>query len=187
MNESERARGAAVDDDTVNAPSDDNREDHAPTMAYVQAEIDEMQQQLADYLDQAQRARAELINVRRRMEQEQERLRQRAAERLVSKLLPVVDDFGRALRSVPAEISGNGWLEGIRLIERKLWNVLDAEGVAAIESVGKPFDPSLHEAVAVDESGGNIVIEEYQPGYTMHGSVLRPAMVKVGSVTTADA
>ena len=72
---------------------------------------------------------------------------------------------------------------GIRLVERKLWNVLSSEGVAPMESVGQPFDPARHDAVMVDEGAerADTVVEEFQRGYLVHDSVLRPAMVKVGS------
>jgi molecular chaperone GrpE len=179
----ERTNGAA---DPAATPAEGTA---APDLETIAAELEQTKQQMADYLDQFQRARAELANVRRRFEQEQERTRQRAAERLILKLLPVVDDFGRATRHAPANVVSDPWFEGIRLIERKLWGALEGEGVAAMESLGKPFDPSLHEAVAVDDSAGvaDTVIEEYQPGYFLAGSVLRPAIVKVGALRPADA
>jgi molecular chaperone GrpE len=155
----------------------------APDLATLMAELDETKQQMAEMLDTLQRSRAEMANFRRRMEQEQERIRQRAAERLLLRLLPVIDDFERALKSVPEEHQSSGWVEGIRMIQRKLANVLEAEGVARIEAVGNPFDPSLHEAVAVDDSGGiDTVVEEYAAGYYLNGSVLRPSAVKVGAL-----
>lgn len=149
----------------------------------VLAELEKTRQEAAEMLDSLQRARAEMVNFRRRMEQEQERIRQRAAERLLLKLLPIADDFDRALRAMPEELQDNPWIEGIKLIERKLWSAIEGEGVTLMDAVGKPFDPSLHEAVTIDDSGGAVdtVIEEFQRGYLLNGSVLRPAMVKVGS------
>ena len=156
----------------------------------VLEELNRFKREAAEMLDTAQRARAELANTRRRFEQEQERTRQRAAERLLLRLLPVADDFDRALRSIPPDQQETSWVEGMRLIERKLWNVLDAEGISPMESVGQPFDPSLHEAVMVDDSGAgaDAVVEEFQKGYFLNGTVLRPAMVKVGALpkTTSD-
>jgi molecular chaperone GrpE len=155
----------------------------APDLEMIAVELEQTKQQMAEYLDQFQRARAELANIRRRFEQDQERVRQRASERLILKLLPVVDDFGRATRAAPEDVVNHPWFEGMRLIERKLWQALESEGVAAMTTVGQPFDPSQHEAVAVDESAGaaDTVVEEFQPGYFLAGAVLRPAIVKVGA------
>lgn len=134
----------------------------------------------AEYLDQAQRTRAELINYRRRMEQEMQVARRYAAEHVIARLLPVIDDFHRAIDAVPQNDRENPWVQGMLLIERKMWSVLEAEGVKPIEAVGKPFDPSIHEAVSVESDGGDIVVEEFQRGYMLHDRLIRPAMVKVG-------
>jgi molecular chaperone GrpE len=152
-------------------------------MQEMLAELEQMRSDAAEMLDQLQRARAEFANFRRRQEQEQELLRQRAGERIIRKLLPVADDFDRALRSVPDEVASHPWVEGIRLVERKLWQVLEAEGISVMESVGQPFDPARHEAVMVDENAGaaDTVTDEFQRGYFVHDSVLRPALVKVGA------
>jgi len=153
------------------------------TMEAVLAELEQFKADAADMLDRLQRSQAEFANFRRRIDQERDLQRSRATEDLVRKLLPVADDFDRAIRSVPEEISGNPWIEGIRLIERKLWRTLEGEGISVMESVGQPFDPSRHEAVMVDEGDGvaDTVVEEFQRGYFVNDTVLRPAMVKVGS------
>ena len=179
MNERAPANGA---DESTGS----ERRSEAPTLEMIAVELEQTRQQMAEYLDQFQRSRAELANIRRRFEQDQERTRQRAAERLILKLLPVVDDFGRATRAAPEQVADDPWFEGIRLIERKLWQALESEGLSVMQSVGQPFDPSQHEAVAVDDSGGtaDAVVEEFQPGYFLAGAVLRPAIVKVGAVQT---
>ncbi|HMM42179.1 MAG TPA: nucleotide exchange factor GrpE [Thermomicrobiales bacterium] len=147
------------------------------------SELDQLRAESAELLDTLQRSRAEFANYRRRVEQERELSRQRATEDIVRKLLPIADDFERALKSVPDEIAGDAWFEGIRLVERKLWHVLSSEGVEPMESVGQPFDPTRHDAVMVDESAdrADTVVEEFQRGYLVNDAVLRPAMVKVGS------
>lgn len=152
-------------------------------------QVDQLKDELAEMLDTLQRSRAEFANYRRRIEADQANQRVRAAEKVLSKLLPVADDFDRALRSVPDEIRAHPWVEGIRLVERKLWSVLENEGVTPMDSVGQPFDPSRHEAIMVDEtaSATDTVVEEYQRGYFLHDSVLRPAMVKVGAAPVIDA
>jgi len=138
----------------------------------------------AEYLDQAQRTRAELINYRRRMEQEMQVTRRYAAEHLIARLLPVIDDFHRAIDAVPQNDRENPWVQGMLLIERKMWSVLESEGVKPIDAVGKTFDPSIHEAVSVENDGGNVVVEEFQRGYMLHDRLIRPSMVKVGQGKT---
>lgn len=139
----------------------------------------------SEYLDALQRERASFINFRRRVEQEKTETAQYATAGLVKKLLPVLDDFDRALAAIPEdERNGNRWVEGIELIARKLHNVLDQEGVEPIDPLGQPFDPNLHEAVAFEDNsdGGDhedTVSEVFSKGYKLHDRVLRPAMVKV--------
>lgn len=149
----------------------------------VDEEIDRLRDEAARNLDNYQRAVAELANYRRRKEQETERLIDQSREVLLRKILPVVDDFERALKTIDADQESAEWIEGIRLIERKLSAVLESEGVRPMESVGQSFDPNLHEAVQVDDraDGRDTVIEEYQRGYYINERVLRPALVKVGS------
>jgi molecular chaperone GrpE len=94
-----------------------------------------------------------------------------------------VDDFDRALASVPAEAQG-AWIEGVKLTERKLRSVLESEGVTPIEATGQPFDPNVHEAVAHEqttEHPDNTVIGEVQRGYRLHDRVLRPSLVRVAN------
>ena len=98
-------------------------------------------------------------------------------------MLGVLDDFDRALESVPAE-AHDAWIEGVKLVERKLRGVLESEGVTAIEAVGQPFDPNLHEAVAHEETADhrdNEVIGEVQRGYRLHDRVIRPSLVRVAN------
>ena len=165
-----------------------NHPEGQPSMEEVLAELEQLKADAADMLDRLQRSHAEFANFRRRIEQERDLQRSRATEDLVRKLLPVADDFDRALRSVPDEIEGNPWSEVIRLVERKLWRALEGEGISLMESLGQPFDPSRHEAVMVDEGDGvaNTVVEEFQRGYLVNDTVLRPAMVKVGSSETLN-
>jgi molecular chaperone GrpE len=155
----------------------------SPSLEELLAQVEQFRVEAADMLDTLQRSRAEFANYRRRIEQEREQLRARATEQLVLKLLPVADDFDRALRSVPDDIAQSKWIEGIQLVERKLWHALESEGVSVMESVGQPFDPSRHEAIMVEEgaASADTVVEEFQRGYFVNDSVLRPAMVKVGA------
>ncbi len=139
----------------------------------------------AEYLDALQRERASFINYRRRTEQERTETYQYATVTLIKKLLPVLDDFDRALGAIPErERKGNKWVEGVELIARKLHGIMEQEGVEAIEALGQPFDPNVHEAVAFDDNSGggdnvDTVSEVFANGYKLHDKVIRPAIVKV--------
>lgn len=146
----------------------------------LRQEIEHLKQLSEEYLDQARRARAEFLNYKRRVEQELEEFKHLAHMELIAKLLPVLDDFHLAIAHLPPDVADSPWVQGLLLIERKLWSVLEAEGVQPIEAVGKPFSPEEHEAVAVSGEGPHhVVVEEIRRGYRLRGRVLRPALVRV--------
>ncbi len=130
-----------------------------------------------------QRAEADLSNFRRRAEQERADLARFSNASLIGKLLPVVDDFDRASKTLPPALHDMTWIDGVLLIQRKLQLILESEGVKTIEV--KPndvFDPNIHEAVSHDEALGvesGHVIEELQKGYKLNDRVIRPALVRV--------
>lgn len=135
------------------------------------------------YLDQLQRTLADFANYRKRIDQERILARQLATRDLLQALVPIIDDFERALAAVPEAQRATPWVEGVELIERKLAALLDREGVAKVDALGQPFDPALHEAVATDpDNHDNVVVEVYQQGYQQGKHLLRPAMVKVGNL-----
>jgi molecular chaperone GrpE len=148
----------------------------------LRQELEEQRRRAEDYLDQARRARAELVNYKRRVQQEVDELRAHAHAQLIVKLLPVLDDFHLAIATIPEEERQNPWIQGLLLIERKLWSVLEAEGVRPIEAIGLPFSPAEHEAIALESGEGEeqVVVEEVRRGYTLGGRVLRPSLVRVG-------
>ena len=118
----------------------------------AEAAVEQEHDLAAQYLDALQRERASFINYRRRAEQERAEFAQYAADNLLKKLLPVVDDFDRALQAIPeVERENNRWVEGVELIARKLHTILEQEGVQTIDAQGEPFDPNLHEAVAFED------------------------------------
>ncbi|HVX28986.1 MAG TPA: nucleotide exchange factor GrpE [Nitrolancea sp.] len=177
-------REQVVEADSIESEAMSDTEEPEIVETNLADELEMERARSAEYLDQAQRARAEMINYRRRMEQEMQVTRRYAAEHVIARLLPVIDDFHRAINAVPEQDRDNPWVQGMLLIERKMWSVLESEGVKPIDAVGKPFDPSLHEAVSVESDGGNIVVEEFQRGYMLHDRLIRPAMVKVGQGKT---
>ncbi len=136
----------------------------------------------AEYLDNWRRAAADLSNYRKRMERETTELTRAANGDLIRRLLPVLDDFDRALQTVPVDLRDLPWVDGILLISRKMRATLESEGLKPIEALGKPFDPHLHEAVVHEETDkyeDGVVIGELQKGYTLNDRVLRPTLVKV--------
>ncbi len=158
-------------------------EDEAATAeaaAAANAELEAITAERDRYLDQLQRTTAEYANYRRRTEQERERQRLAANEQLLREFVPVLDDFQRGLASVPDNADTASMIAGLRLVEQKFLNTLRKHGVTQVEALGSPFDPSVHEAVEMDPSGGDTVVAVYQPGYLLGDGVLRPAMVKVG-------
>ena len=100
---------------------------------------------------------------------------------LITDLLPALDDLERALENASDDFDGPTWVDGIRLIYRKLKAVLEDQGLLEIEAEGKEFDPNLHEAVMCVEGEEGKVCEQIQKGYKLRDRLLRPAKVKVGT------
>jgi molecular chaperone GrpE len=149
----------------------------------IENALEEARAQSDENLRAWQRTAADLSNYRRRTDDERETVARFANALLISKLLSVLDDFDRALESVPPD-TDDAWVDGVRLVERKLRNVLESEGVTPIEATGLPFDPNLHEAVVHEDTADhpdNQVIDELQRGYRLHDRVLRPALVRVAN------
>jgi molecular chaperone GrpE len=144
--------------------------------ALLQQEKEEAQRFLANW----QRAEADFVNYKRRVEQERGEAMRIANAALIINILPVLDDLERALTSLDIRLVGLTWFDGIRLIYRKLQLVLENAGVSQIEAEGQPFDPRFHEAVMYGEGEEGKVVAEVQRGYKLNDRVLRPAMVVVG-------
>jgi len=152
------------------------------TAAEPEAEPAETADDHADsYKADLQRMAADFANYRKRNDAERVEFAKFAKADLITKLLDVLDGYDRALASVPDDMKGQAWVEGMWLVERKLRQILDAEGLEPVESLGKPFDPYVHEAVAYVESDQpeGTVIEEHQKAYRLHDRVIRPALVSV--------
>ena len=151
-------------------------------VAELQARLDKAEADASEYKDQWLRATADYKNFKRRTEIERSELIRSASSALLLKLLPVMDDFERAIANIPAEVATSAWWGGTQLIAHKLRTILESEGVKGIETVGQDFDPNLHEAVLYEEAEGQDgkVVAELQRGYRLGDRVLRPSMVKVG-------
>lgn len=128
-----------------------------------------------------QRERADAANLRRRHEAEIASLRASVKANVVSELLPVIDNFERALKHVPADLRDNDYVKGVQGVVKQFEKTLADIGVERIKTIGQPFDPHLHEAVGVEEGDGEqeIVSAELQAGYKLGDEIIRHAMVKV--------
>ena len=136
----------------------------------------------AEYLDSWRRAAADLSNYKKRVEKDTGEMTRFANSMLIARLLPVLDDFDRAFATIPDNLRGLTWIDGVLLIARKMGAVLESEGLKPIEALHKPFDPNLHEAVIHEETDQHeegTVMSELQKGYKLNDRVLRPTMVKV--------
>ena len=168
-------------------PEEEQNSEAEPEVTEIE-DIETLRQALAEEKAKAeanlagwQRAQADFVNYKRRSDQEKEEIGKFANSVLVLNLLPILDDLERAFISIPPRLAKLSWVDGIRLIERKLWAIVEAQGVSQIKALGEPFDPRFHEAVRQDKGKEGIVIEEVQKGYKLHDRVIRPTMVVVGN------
>jgi molecular chaperone GrpE len=154
----------------------------ADVIVELQAKLARAEAEAAENKDQWLRAAADYKNFKRRVDIERSELIRSASSALLLKLLPVMDDFDRAIANIPAEVAESSWWGGTQLIAQKLRTLLESEGVKGIEAVGQDFDPNQHEAVLYEDAEGQDgkVVAELQRGYKLGDRVLRPSMVKVG-------
>lgn len=155
----------------------------------LRVELEEAKSQAAEYLDGWQRAQAAFSNYRKRQAGERLQMMALASADLLRKLLPVVDDFGRAMETFPESFVREAWFEGFTLIKHKLDAILEQEGVKPIESEGQVFDPRFHEAVTYEVAEGfeeGQIIGEVQAGYMAGERVLRPALVRVAKAAPVE-
>ncbi len=149
---------------------------------YAQA-AEQLAAENAQLTEALQRERADATNIRRRHDEQIASLRSTVKASVVKDLLPVIDNFERALKHVPKELAGNEYVKGIEGIVKQFEKTLADIGVERIKTVGEPFDPHLHEAVSMEEGDGKqeVVSEELQSGYRLGDDVIRHAMVRVKS------
>lgn len=146
-----------------------------------QADATALVQQVQDLTEALQRERADATNLRRRHDEQVANLGVVVKAGVVRDLLPIVDNFERALKHVPADLAGNDYIKGVEGIVKQFEKTLSDIGVQRIKTVGEPFDPHFHEAVSMEEGDGDqeIVSEELQSGYILGDEVIRHAMVRV--------
>ena len=157
--------------------------------AMLRIALDEAREEIDRQIDAVQRSKADLANARRRHDEERLIIHQQANSRLLVQLLPIVDELDLAVNhlenSSPAESEDSvseSWVQGVRLIQRKLAGFLEAQGVARIDSLGKPFNPEMHEAVGmaqIENAESGHIVEVLRQGYRLHDRVVQVAQVVV--------
>ncbi|MGH2443845.1 MAG: nucleotide exchange factor GrpE [Chloroflexota bacterium] len=158
--------------------------------AELQVRLQEAEQRISELQDRWHRAAADLVNLRKRTEQDRGDMEKFASMMVVAELLPVLDNFERALATIPANLSMLTWIQGVMLIERHVRAILERQGLSVIEAANAAFNPSLHEAISeksTKEVQPGQITEVYQQGYTMHGRVIRPALVEVATASEQPA
>ncbi len=142
-------------------------------------------QRIAELTEALQRERADAVNIRRRHEEQIANLNTVVKTEVVSDLLPVIDNFERALKHTPKNLKNNDYIKGVNAIVKQFEKTLEQIGLERIKTIGKHFNPELHEAISMEEvsldSEGNdeVVSEELQSGYVLGDNVIRHAMVRV--------
>lgn len=145
---------------------------------------DKKDEQIAELTDKLKRQLAEFENFRNRTEKEKSQMYTVGARDVIEKILPVVDNFERGLKTIPEEEKESPVASGMEMIYKQLMTVLTDLGVTPIEAVGQEFDPNLHNAVMhveKEELGENVVADEFQKGYKYKDAVLRHSMVTVAN------
>jgi molecular chaperone GrpE len=169
---------------------DDNAQDEAtPDNAASPAEaidqrISELEAEIEKNRQGWQRTLAEFQNYKRRIEREQESTQRIAAFDVITRLLPIIDDFERGMANIPDNLEGEPWLNGIELIQGKFNKLLNEYDVETIDPQGEAFDPTHHQAITMDDSDeveSGHVIETLQKGYISGEHILRPALVRVAN------
>lgn len=164
-------------------------------VASLMATVELLNEQLAAAKDDQLRVQAEMQNLRRRAERDVENAHKFGLEKLINGLLPVLDNFDRAITAVPADAvadneSLKGLLEGVELTRKSAIDVLTRFSVEVLEPFGEPFDPQFHEAMTMVPSATaepNSVVDVLQKGYRLNGRLLRAAMVVIAKPADEDA
>jgi len=174
--------------ETVQQPERGGEPNSAADPAQVQQRLTAEQQKAEECLDQLRRTQADFVNYRRRMSQEQAEARIAAQSAMLSQVLPVLDDLGRALGAAPPELATHPWVQGLFLVARRLTTLLDQMGVRQIGTAGEPFDPRRHEAITTEvrtDVPEGTILHVIQPGYVLGERVIRPAQVIVARAPSA--
>lgn len=138
-------------------------------------------QKIAELTEALQRERADALNIRRRAEEDQVKMADFYKAMIIQSLLPAIDNLERSLLHTPKDLAGHDYVKGVQSVVKQFEKALKELGVKRIKTIGEEFDPRLHEAISIEDAGGQVetVCEELQPGYTLGDQVIRHAIVKV--------
>jgi molecular chaperone GrpE len=171
-------------------PDVDTLDQEAPSIESLQTRIEELSTELAQTKEQVLRAHADAQNARRRAEQDVEKAHKFGVERFVNDILPVADNLERTIDASKSETADLSTLvEGAELTLKSLLDGLNRHKVEQVNPEGEPFDPQLHQAMTAQEQADvepNTVLNVFQRGYTLHGRLVRPAMVVVSKAPAGD-
>lgn len=159
------------------------------TIERLKAELAEKTAEAERNLDRYMRERAETENFKKRMQRDKNEALRYAVEPLARDLLPVIDDLERAVEHAASGGNGQPLVAGVRLVLKNALDVLERHGVTRVEANSGPFDPSRHEAVMQVPDARrqpNQIVEQFEPGYTLHERLIRPAKVSVSSKPTVE-
>jgi molecular chaperone GrpE len=158
--------------------------EQAPAETELKEQCEQLERLNAELANQLLRLRADFENYRRRTRSQIEEIKAQASADLMMDLLPILDDFERAVQSAEQTDQVEALAQGITMVFSKMLHVLGSHGLARIEATGEPFDANLHEAVSVigDTDGPLHVLQELQTGYTLNGKVIRHTKVQVGEL-----
>lgn len=174
MSEHTQSETPLTEEDTTPKSNAQSSDELAQARAQAQANLEGWQ-----------RARAEFANYKKRVEKEMREAEERGTLDAITRTLPIVDDFARALENIPADLAEHPWVSGTALILKKFDKMMEEYSVTIIDPVGKPFDPHQHQAIGMDEASeeypSGTVTVTLQKGYISGDRVLRPALVRVSS------
>ena len=180
----EEADSEASEEEALEETAEEGSEKGAKGLFKRKSKKDKKDEQIEELKDKLTRQMAEFDNFRKRTEKEKSAMYEIGAKDIIEKILPVVDNFERGLGAVTEEQKEDSFVSGMEMIYKQIMTTLDSVGVKAIEAVGNEFDPDFHNAVMHvedEEVGENIVVEEFQKGYTYRDTVVRHSMVKVAN------
>ncbi len=182
----EVVEGGSVDDESTGGLSEIEVVEEQPAdseeLRRIEAERDEYKARSEDYYNKLLRIAADFDNFKKRSLQEKARIVETANENLFTELLPVLDNFERAIAHIKEDEGSSSALQGIEIIFNQLMDVMSRFGLKRFSALGESFDPQYHQAVAIKETNDaepDTIVEEYAPGYMLNSKLLRPAMVVV--------
>lgn len=183
-NASDAPEGASEGGDTQEKEASEKEPTEKKGFFKKKEKKDKKDEQIEALTDQVKRTMAEFDNYRKRTDKEKSAMYEIGAKGVIEKMLPIVDNFERGLATLSDEEKGSGFAGGMEQVYRQLMSTLSEMGVEPIEAVGAAFDPNLHNAVMhieSDEYGENVIVQEFQKGYTYKGAVVRYSMVQVAN------